>query len=284
MRPERFPITSFHGMRLVRFLSGGRIRRGRLNADGSASPLLMDESSDGFFPFQPAFSGELLKVDKLLAPLIPADILAIGLNYKDHARESGSETPPVPLLFIKAGSSLANPGDAIPVPRLSTQIDYEGELAVIIGKTAKDVSRERALEYVLGYACANDVTARDWQRDKRLGGGQFARGKSFDGFCPLGPWIVTADEIADPNELHLRTLLNGKVMQDKSTRDMIYDVPSLIESLSSTMTLRPGAVILTGTPEGVGMGRVPPVWLKPGDTVHVEIEGIGVLENPVTQG
>jgi 2-keto-4-pentenoate hydratase/2-oxohepta-3-ene-1,7-dioic acid hydratase in catechol pathway len=152
---------------------------------------------------------------------------------------------------------------------------------VVIGKTAKDVSRDEALDYVLGYTIANDVTARDWQRDKSLGGGQFARGKSFDGFCPLGPVLVTRDEIPNPNVLHLRTTLNGQTMQDDSTADMIFDVPSLIESLSSTMTLRAGAIILTGTPSGVRMGRKPPVWMKDGDVVAVEIEKIGKLENPV---
>jgi len=152
---------------------------------------------------------------------------------------------------------------------------------VVIGKAAKDVSKADALNYVFGYTIANDVTARDWQRDKALGGGQFARGKSFDGFCPLGPMIVTADEIPNPNALRIKTTLNGQVMQDDTTASMIFDVPTLIESLSSTMTLRAGSVILTGTPSGVGMGRTPPVWMKRGDVVAVEIEGIGRLSNSV---
>jgi 2-keto-4-pentenoate hydratase/2-oxohepta-3-ene-1,7-dioic acid hydratase in catechol pathway len=185
------------------------------------------------------------------------------------------------MLFIKAGNTLNNPSDPIPVPKRSSHIDYEGELAVVIGKNAKDVRREHAMEYVFGYTCANDVTARDWQRDKALGGGQFARGKSFDGFCPLGPAIVTRDEIADPGALKIKTTLNGKIMQDDTTADMIFDVPSLIESLSSTMTLREGAVILTGTPKGVGFARNPPVWMKDGDTVIVDVEKVGRLENPV---
>lgn len=275
----------FSGMKIIRFLSGGAVHSGRLNPDGSASPYrsAIDGNLSGLrnWPL-PVFADVNLPVEKLLAPLIPADILCIGLNYRAHAAEGGFASPPVPMLFIKAGSSLNHPGDAIPIPALSREIDYEGELAVIIGKTAKDVSRARALEYVFGYACANDVTARDWQRDKQLGGGQFARGKSFDGFCPLGPWIVTADEIPYPNALRLRTFVNDRVMQDQSTGDMIFDVPALIESLSSTMTLRPGTVILTGTPEGVGFARKPPVWLQPGDNVRVEIEGVGVLENPVS--
>jgi 2-keto-4-pentenoate hydratase/2-oxohepta-3-ene-1,7-dioic acid hydratase in catechol pathway len=143
------------------------------------------------------------------------------------------------------------------------------------------VSRDRALDYVFGYTCANDVSARDWQKEKHLGGGQFARGKSFDGFCPLGPAIVTKDEVPNPNDLRIKCTLNGQVMQDHTTADMIFDVPTLIESLSSTMTLRPGSVILTGTPRGVGFARMPPVWMKAGDTVVVELERIGRLENLV---
>ncbi|MDB5173633.1 MAG: 5-carboxymethyl-2-hydroxymuconate isomerase, partial [Phycisphaerales bacterium] len=152
---------------------------------------------------------------------------------------------------------------------------------VVIGKTARHVSRDDALSHVFGYTCANDVSARDWQKEKSLGGGQFARGKSFDGFCPLGPCIVTRDEIPDPNALRLRTTLNGNIMQESTTSDMIFDVATIIESLSSTMTLRPGAIIMTGTPSGVGVGRNPPVWMKDGDTVAVDIEKIGRLENPV---
>ena len=220
-------------------------------------------------------------VDKLLAPIVPTDILCIGLNYREHAAESGSPVPRVPMLFIKSSNTLNNPGDPILIPRLSSQVDYEAELAVVIGKAAKNVTRERALDYVFGYTCANDVSARDWQRDKNLGGGQFARGKSFDGFCPLGPCIVTKDEIPNPNALSIRCTLNGQVMQDHTTADMIFDVSALIESLSSTLTLRPGSIILTGTPQGVGFARTPPVWLKAGDAVAVELEKIGRLENPV---
>ncbi len=270
-------------MKLIRFRSGGRTVRGRLNPDGTGSPLLNSHPDDAHFPPELAFGPERLPVESLLAPILPVDILGIGLNYKEHAKEGKSETPPVPLLFIKAGNSLTGPGEAIPVPKVSSQVDFEGELAVIIGRTAKDVPREHALEYVFGYSVANDVTARDWQRDKNLGGGQFARGKSFDGFCPLGPWIVTADEVPNPNALWIKTWVNGTLMQDQGTVDMIYDVPTLIESLSSTMTLRPGAVILTGTPAGVGFARTPPVWLKAGDTVCIDISGIGSLENPVGQ-
>jgi 2-keto-4-pentenoate hydratase/2-oxohepta-3-ene-1,7-dioic acid hydratase in catechol pathway len=175
-----------------------------------------------------------------------------------------------------------NPGDPVMLPRRlkSEQVDYECELAVVIGKRAKNVSREQALEYVLGYTCGNDISARDWQKD--FGGSQWCRGKTFDTFCPLGPCLVTTDEIPNPNALAIRTVLNGEVMQDWNTDDMIFDVPTLIEFLSGSTTLLPGTVILTGTPHGVGMARKPPVWLKNGDLLRVEIEMIGTLENPVT--
>jgi 2-keto-4-pentenoate hydratase/2-oxohepta-3-ene-1,7-dioic acid hydratase in catechol pathway len=224
---------------------------------------------------------ERLAIDKLLAPIVPTDILCIGVNYRAHAEETGSAIPQNPMLFIKASNTLNNPGDPIVSPKNSSQLDYEAELCVIIGKAARHVPKERALDYVFGYTCANDVTARDWQKDKALGGGQFARGKSFDTFCPMGPWIVTKDEIPNPNALSIKCLVNGQVMQSSTSADMIYDVPSLIASLSSTLTLRPGAVILTGTPSGVAMGRTPPTWLKPGDRVTVDVESIGTLENPV---
>jgi 2-keto-4-pentenoate hydratase/2-oxohepta-3-ene-1,7-dioic acid hydratase in catechol pathway len=262
-------------MRIVRFLCGGRQYLGRQIDANSA--LVIEGDLFGSH----RVTDRRLQIEKLLAPLVPTDILCIGLNYREHARESGAAMPENPVLFIKSGNTLNNPGDPIPLPRLSSQVDYECELAVIIGRTARNVSRDDALKHVFGYTAANDVSARDWQREKALGGGQWARGKSFDGFCPLGPCIVTADEIPNPNALRIRTLLNGQVMQDHTTADMIFDVPALIQSLSSTMTLRPGAVILTGTPQGVGFARTPPVFLKPGDAVVVELEKIGRLENPV---
>lgn len=264
-------------MRIVRFQSNGKIHTGKQIDDTTALRI----EGDLFGSYR--ITDEALKIEKLLAPIVPVDILCIGLNYREHAAESGSAVPQNPMLFIKASNTLNNPFDPIPIPKRSSEIDYECELAVIIGKTAKHVSRQSAMDHVLGYTCANDVSSRDWQRDKNLGGGQFARGKSFDGFCPLGPCIVTKDEIANPNLLRIKTILNGQTLQDHTTADMIFDVPTLIESLSSTMTLRAGAIILTGTPQGVGFARKPPVWMKAGDTVVVEIEKIGRLENPVTQ-
>jgi 2-keto-4-pentenoate hydratase/2-oxohepta-3-ene-1,7-dioic acid hydratase in catechol pathway len=265
-------------MRIIRFISGGEVHFGQATDESYAAARKIEGDLFGAH----RVTERALRVEKLLAPIVPADILCIGLNYREHAAEGGTPPPQIPMLFIKAGNTLNNPGDPIPVPRRSTQIDYEAELVVVIGKPAKNVPRDRAMEHVFGYTAGNDVSARDWQRDKNLGGGQFARGKSFDGFCPLGPAIVTRDEIPNPNALRIRSVLNGRTMQDHTTADMIFDVPTLIESLSSTLTLRPGAVIMTGTPHGVGFARNPPVWLTPGDTIDVEIEIIGRLSNPVT--
>jgi 2-keto-4-pentenoate hydratase/2-oxohepta-3-ene-1,7-dioic acid hydratase in catechol pathway len=262
-------------MRIVRFISEGRIRVGKQLDEQTAQVI----EGDLLGPHR--VTERTAKIERLLAPIMPTDILCIGLNYRQHAEESGSTIPENPMLFIKSSNALNDPLEPIPLPKLSNQIDYEAELAVVIGKPAKYVSRANALDYVFGYTCANDVSARDWQREKKLSGGQFARGKSFDGFCPLGPCIVTRDEIPNPNALGIRCFLNGEMMQDLTTADMIFDVPALIESLSSTMTLRAGAVILTGTPQGVGFARKPPVFMKHGDTVVVEIDKIGRLENPV---
>ncbi len=221
------------------------------------------------------------QIHKLLAPVAPPAILCIGLNYRRHAMETGSKIPSHPVLFMKSPGAVQHPGDPIEIPRhlASNQVDFEAELAVVIGRTCKNVARADALDYVLGYTCGHDVSAREWQRD--FGGGQFCRGKTFDTFAPLGPHIVTTDEIPDPNALRIRTILNGETVQDSSTADMIFDVATLIEFLSGSTTLLAGTVIFTGTPEGVGMARTPPRWLAPGDTVTIAIEGIGELTNPV---
>ena len=220
-------------------------------------------------------------IARLLSPIVPTEILCIGLNYRRHADEQGAKIPEYPILFMKGVNAAQHPGAPIVIPGhlASTEVDYECELAVVIGKSCKNVSRERALDYVLGYTCANDVSARDWQI--RMGGGQWCRGKTFDTFAPLGPRLITADEIRDPNALAIGTILNGKRVQDSSTSDMIFSVPVLIEFLSGSTTLPAGTVILTGTPSGVGMAQTPPRWLAPGDVVTVEIEGIGQLTNPV---
>ena len=226
-------------------------------------------------------STETADVQKVLAPIVPVSILCIGLNYRQHAEETGAKFPAYPVLFTKGINTVQGPGGPIELPTHlpSEEIDYECELAVVIGKACKNVSRADALKYVWGYTCANDVTARDWQKQK--GGSQWCRGKTFDTFCPLGPCLVSADEIPNPNALRLRTILNGEVMQDSNTADMIFDVPALIEFLSGSNTLLPGTVIMTGTPSGVGMARQPPRWLREGDEVTIEVEGIGQLTNPV---
>lgn len=227
-------------------------------------------------------TGETVSESKLLAPLVPTTIFCTGLNYRKHAEETGAKVPSFPVLFMKSPSALQNPGDPILIPThlASNEVDYECELAIVIGRTAKNVTDERALDYVLGFTCANDVSARDWQ--KQFGGSQWCRGKTFDTFLPLGPSIVTPDEIPNPNALRIRTFVNGETMQDSSTADMIFDIPALIAFFSGSTTLHPGTVILTGTPSGVGMARTPPVWLRSGDTVSVEIENVGTLTNPVS--
>lgn len=221
-------------------------------------------------------------IARLLAPVEPVQILCIGLNYRQHAAESNAKVPERPILFVKGINTLQHPGSPIFIPQhlRSDEVDYECELAVVIGRPCKNVPRSRALEYVLGYTCANDVSARDHQL--RLGGGQWCRGKFFDTFAPLGPRLVTTDEIPDPSALAISTTLNGERVQHSNTSDMIFDVPAIIEYLSGSTTLVPGTVILTGTPQGVGMAAKPqPRWLRPGDTVSIEIERIGTLTNPV---
>ncbi len=265
-------------MKIIRYSdSSGQIHHAAQQADGSA--LAIEGCIFGSY----TVTDRKADVAKLLAPVDPRAILCIGLNYKFHAEESGMAIPPHPVLFMKSPGAVQNPGDPILLPSVlkSDSVDYECELAVVIGKAARNVSKEDALNYVLGYTCANDVSARDWQ--KNGGGGQWCRGKTFDTFCPLGPVLVTADEIPNPNALGIKTILNGEAVQDWNTNDMIFDVPTLIEFLSADTTLLPGTVIITGTPQGVGMARTPPLWMKAGDSVTVEIEGIGSLTNPVQQ-
>lgn len=265
-------------MRVIRYLDpAGQSRFGCRQADGSATEL----DGDLFGRFHD--SGRPAVVAKLLAPVAPTSVLCIGLNYRRHAAEGKLPIPEYPVLFMKSPAAVQNPGDPIQLPRRlrSDAVDYECELAVVIGRRARNVARAEALQYVLGYTCANDVSARDWQM--KWGGSQWCRGKTFDTFCPLGPHLVTADEIPNPNALRIKTVLNGQTMQDWTTDDMIFDVPALIAFLSGSTTLLPGTVILTGTPHGVGAARQPPVYLQPGDTVTVAIDAIGELTNPVAE-
>lgn len=219
---------------------------------------------------------------RLLAPTRrPGKLLAVGNNYLAHARESGSEAPAAPIIFAKATSSVIGPGESISFSRdQSNQVDYEGELAVVMGRTTRRVTPEQAGHYVFGYTACNDVSARDAQ----FGDGQWVRGKSFDTFAPLGPWVVTADSIPNPRALAIRTRVNGDLVQDGNTASMIFSVDEIIAYISTYITLEPGDVVATGTPDGVGFARVPPRFLRDGDLVEVEVEGIGVLRNSVAVG
>lgn len=265
-------------MRIIRYLDdAGAVRFGALQPNGVA----LEISGDLWGDF--SVGGKRAAVAKLLAPIAPCNILCIGLNYRRHAEEGKAPIPKHPVLFMKATNAVQNPEDPICLPRhlRSDEVDYECELAVVIGRACKNVSRERALDYVLGYTCANDVSARDWQGP--WGGSQWCRGKTFDTFAPLGPCLVTADEVGDANALAIQLDVNGELLQDWNTNDMIFDVPALIEFLSGSTTLLPGTVILTGTPHGVGFARKPPRWLQAGDVATVTIEKIGSLRNPVIE-
>ncbi len=215
-----------------------------------------------------------------LPAVYPRQIIAIGRNYADHATEGGSDLPTSPMVFMKLPNSLNAHNGNIVLPKHSTQVDFEAELAVIIGKRAKNVSEEDALNYIFGYACLHDVSARDLQ----FSDGQWIRGKGQDTFCPIGPFITTKDEIADIHSLKIEGRLNGETMQSSNTSKLIFRIPKLIHFITEGITLEPGDVIATGTPEGVGVFRNPPVLMKEGDVYEVEIEGLGVLRNPCVAG
>jgi 2,4-diketo-3-deoxy-L-fuconate hydrolase len=210
----------------------------------------------------------------------PGKIVCVGLNYRDHAEEQGVELPKAPLIFAKYTTSLIGPGEPIVIPPAVAMCDYEAELGVVIGSKARRVSRENAFEAVRGYICANDVSARDLQ----FGDGQWTRGKSPDTFCPVGPRLVPAAEVSDPHDLEIRAIVNGEVLQDSTTANLIFGIDEIISYVSQTTTLEPGDLILTGTPAGVGVFRDPKRLLEPGDVVTVEIEGLGELTNPVVAG
>ncbi|CAG8012000.1 unnamed protein product [Penicillium salamii] len=228
---------------------------------------------------------QIAEVKLLLAPLARKDIgtvRCLGLNYEQHAKESNLPIPKYPVLFYKPVTSISGPTDDIPVPRIAQEgegLDYECELVIVIGKEANEIPEERALDYVLGYAVGNDVSHRDWQIKR--GGGQWGLGKGFDGWAPLGPGIVSSSVIKDPNALQISTKLNGQTVQSSSTKDMIFHVAKTVSFLSQGTTLQPGDLIFTGTPQGVGMGRKPALWLKDGDQVEVSLEGVGSCINRV---
>lgn len=215
---------------------------------------------------------------KIAAPVPrPGKIICIGLNYRDHAAESGMEIPKSPVIFSKFATCVIAGNEPIVLPKMSSQVDYEAELAFVVGRNAKNVSKENALDYVLGYTNFNDVSARDFQ----FADGQWQRGKSCDTFAPTGEFIATTDEINDPHNLKIQFRLNGEILQNSNTKELIFKIPELIEFLSKTMTLEPGDIVATGTPPGVGFARKPPVFMKDGDVAEVEIEGLGILSNPV---
>lgn len=232
---------------------------------------------------QPGTIGYEAKSARLLAPIPdPRKIICLGLNYRDHAAESGAPIPREPVLFSKYATALIGQGDNIVLPAVSQEVDFEAELVLVVGKRGRHVKRDAALEYVAGYTIGHDVSARDWQLKKD--GKQWMVGKTFDTFAPVGPTLVTRDEVVDPHDLGIRLILNGQTMQDSNTRQMVFVVPDVIAYLSQVFTLEPGDLIFTGTPPGVGFARKPPVFLKGGDVVEVQIDGLGSLRNPVVQG
>jgi 2-keto-4-pentenoate hydratase/2-oxohepta-3-ene-1,7-dioic acid hydratase in catechol pathway len=251
-------------MRLVRFRFGDRIATGAIDAGSEDIRILR-----GTFFDDPIPTGEQVPLAdvRLLAPVLPSKAVCVGKNYAAHAAEFGMEVPDEPLLFLKPSTAIAGPGDPIQLLPISTRVDYEGELAVVVGRLARHVRTEDAYRYILGFTCANDVTLRDLQKMDD----QWARAKGFDGSCPLGPWVETE---LDPIDIRVETRLNGEIRQAAQTSDMVFGVAELIEYITEFMTLLPGDVLLTGTPEGVGR-------LSDGDVVDVEVEGIGTLSNPV---
>lgn len=206
-------------------------------------------------------------------------VICIGTNYADHAREMGGEPPTIPVVFNKFPSTIVGAGTEIVLPSISSAVDFEAELVVVIGRGGKNIARDSAMEHVFGYCCGNDISARDWQKGKP--GGQWLLGKTFDTFAPIGPVIVTADEVPNPHQLQIELRLNGSTMQSSNTDQLIFSIDVLIAHLSQFVTLKPGDLIFTGTPSGVGAGRQPPLFLQPGDQLEVEIEGLGVLRNDV---
>lgn len=263
-------------MRIARFeLDNGDITYAVQQTDGSFLRAEGDPLAGPLVVF-----GQVVMPQRWLAPVDARVILCIGRNYAEHAKEGGAPPPDHPILFMKNPSALNGHEQPIVLPKVcEDEVDFEGELVVVLGKAAKDVPRERALGHVLGYTIGHDVSARIWQ--ERKGGGQWCRGKSFDTFAPMGPVLVTADEIPDPSVLEVTTRYDGEVVQQGKAADMIFDVPALISFLSQDTTLLPGTVIMTGTPKGVGWARTPKLLLKPGARIEIEIPGIGILGNSV---
>jgi 2-keto-4-pentenoate hydratase/2-oxohepta-3-ene-1,7-dioic acid hydratase in catechol pathway len=269
-RARSAPTGSLAAVRIARFVHPGGIAWGVVEGQPDAAFEALTLATIKDHPMGPIeFTGERFAIGdvRLLAPILPSKVLAVGRNYAAHAAELGNDVPERPLIFLKPSTSVIGTHDVIRLPADSDQVEHEAELALIVGKVAKDVSPENAAEVIFGYTCANDVTARDQQRAD----GQFTRAKGYDSFCPIGPWIETT---FDPGAARVRALVNGEVKQDGNTKDMVFDIATLVSFMSHVMTLVPGDVILTGTPDGVSR-------IVDGDTVTVSIEGIGELTNPV---
>jgi 2-keto-4-pentenoate hydratase/2-oxohepta-3-ene-1,7-dioic acid hydratase in catechol pathway len=281
-------------MRFVTFEAGGEAKPGvisdvdtvlDLSSISFSSLLAFIEAGDGalekaaaFADQSPASARHKLQDVKLRAPIpIPRKLICVGLNYRDHAAETGAQIPAVPTIFNKFATAVIGPGDNIVLPRVSKAPDYEAEFAFVIGRGGRHIAGDDWRNHVFGYTIVNDVSARDYQRATT----QWLMGKSFDTFAPMGPWIVTADEIADPHNLDIQIEINGEILQDSNTRELIFKIPDLIAFLSSVFTLEPGDIVSTGTPAGVGFVRKPPRFLRPGDDVIVKIPAIGQLRNPV---
>lgn len=289
-------------MRLVAFKFKSQRRLGLLDSEKGQIKFNLDVPSDliglsqfcglpnlsrsGIEPlFDQADSTVALSDVSLLAPICGMEkVICVGANYAEHAREMGGKdmtgrVPKYPIMFSKFSSAISAPGCEIELPAISNEVDFEAELVVVIGTGGKHIAKEKAMDHVFGYCCGNDITARDWQRGKP--GGQWLLGKTCDTFAPLGPMIVTKDEVPDPHDLRIRLRLNGELMQDSNTSRFIFGIDFLISHVSQFVTLKPGDLIFTGTPSGVGAGRKPPLFLKPGDQLEVEIDGLGVLNSSV---
>lgn len=266
-------------MKLVTFARPGTMPEAGLVRDGRVAGLGADMISicaSGQVP-EPKGPDYGLTEVQLLAPVPrPPKVICVGLNYRDHAAEARSEIPKVPTIFSKFSNVVIGPGAAIVLPKASRKPDYEAELAFVIGRGGRHISADRAMDHVFGYTIVNDVSARDFQTATT----QWLMGKTFDTFCPMGPWIVTKDDIADPHTLDISLEIGGETLQKSNTREMVFRIPELIEYISTVVTLEPGDVVATGTPSGVGFARRPPRWLKPGEEVIVRIAGIGELRNP----
>ncbi len=271
-------------MKLVRYGKAGKEKPGLIDAQGKIRDLSEHVKDISGKDIDPKNLKKLAKIDPETLPKVSGNprfgpcvagtgkFICIGLNYSDHAAETGATVPPEPIIFMKATSAIVGPDDEVLIPRGSVKTDWEVELAIVIGKTAKYVSEDDALDYVAGYAVAHDVSERAFQAERQ---GQWTKGKSCDTFGPTGPWLVTKDEVKDPQNLKMWLTVNGKTMQDGSTKTMVYGVKYLVSYLSQFMSLHPGDIISTGTPPGVGLGMKPPVFLKDGDVVELGIEGLG---------